>query len=83
MSTPRQTLCLSYYKENLPEPANLVNLIANWDVLKIQNRFRDAAGCLLSYDEDVIAGPNVLSRGQLIMLTQHILSLSNRKRAKH
>ena len=60
VSTPRQTLCLSYYKENLPEPANLVNLIANWDVLKIQNRFRDAAGCLLSYDEDVIAGPNSL-----------------------
>ena len=35
-------------------------MIASSDVLKIQNQFRDVAGCLLSYDEDVIAGPNSL-----------------------
>ena len=35
-------------------------MIASWDVLKIQNQFCDAAGCLLPYDEDVIAGPNSL-----------------------
>ena len=62
VSTARQTLpkLLIKYKEDLPEPANLVNLIANWDVLKIQNQFCDVAGCLLPYDEDVIAGPNSL-----------------------
>ena len=46
---------LNKYKEDLPEPANL---IANWDVLKIQNQFCDVAGCLLPYNEDVIAEPN-------------------------
>ena len=51
---------LNKYKEDLPEPANLVNLIADQDVLKIQNQFCDVAGCLLPYVEDVIAGPNSL-----------------------
>ena len=47
---------LNKYKEYLPEPANIINLLANCDVLKVQNQFCDVAGCLFSYNEDEIAG---------------------------
>ena len=61
---------LNKYKEDLPEPAIMVNLIANWDVLKIQNQFCDVAGCLLPFNEDVIAGSN--SRPFIKRPTDHV-----------
>ena len=51
---------LNKYKEDLREPANFSNLIANWDVLNIQNHFCDFVGFLLPCNEDVIARPNSL-----------------------
>ena len=42
---------LDKYKDNLGEPSNPLNLIANWDILKIPYQFCAVVGCLLPFDK--------------------------------
>ena len=51
---------LDKYKDNFGEPSNPLNLIANWDILKIPYQFCAAVGCLLPFDKDVVTGSNSL-----------------------
>ena len=63
---------LDKHKDNLVEPSNTSNLIANWDILKILNHFPGVVKCLLPFEKDVVAGPNSLRF--IEKLTDHVNS---------